>query len=1471
MTARVIFVACPQCGGTHRALKADLGRRVRCPRCKITSPLRADDIVSGGSEGDDRPGRVDLQREVDRPGNLQAPQAGTVDYDPSGGAIGVNPFAVRREEAELLAVKDENPAVDASEPSAPLETVAQPPTTSGYEATIGAVDDAPSDTATVGADPARYDPDQTVMDGALPSASPPEILRIGRFEVREVLGEGAFGRVYRAYDPILDRQVALKVPTFPADQPQLVERFLREAKSAARLKHPNIVAVFETGKEGNDYYIASEFVEGWPLSDRVRDKPPTVRRAVQWVRDLALALAYAHGEGIIHRDIKPANIMISRQDRPQLMDFGLAKRADEAGPVVVGEAPASTAASEATVDGTVLGTPAYMSPEQARGDLKSVGPASDQYSLGVVLYELLTGRRPFDGPPHVVLGQVRNVAPPAPRELNSKIPRRLDRICRQAMAKDPADRFADMGRFATDLQLWLKADAAEGALDYVESGPAGQFARIIHWGRQNAGPLTAAGILLLISSLTAGYFVDRAVINQRLAQAEHDASEQQRAANARFVESEGRLTEMRQQERRVRTDLLIERGHRRCEQGDTTTGAFLLAKAYVRLDAQQVPAELIDALSRHTGRLHALRAICSLQYSYPGAYLRDAPVHELAFSPSGDRLLVRTRDRVAMFDPETGHGIKFAFVRHEMDYNGDFRPSVGQGRELQVETGESSLIAVRLAPLAGHKDFAPEELVAQLTTGANGDRMRFAANGRRFLMVQDQQVAVYDVETGAAAYPPLRSDSAVMTGDFDPTGQVIVTGHIDGVVRRWSSATGQPLGEPLPGEGTIYRVAADRQATRILAIRDNATGFLWNTASGRRLDLAVNSAGSSGSNAPLVFSPDGEMVAIDTGGGVVRLWSTAEGREFGKPIENGSATSLARLAFSPDGRLLVVSASDSLYRIFHVADGRPFLPAKQHAAWASCVAFRGDGRYVATASATDGASIAQVQVWDAVTGRPVGQPLVHAHRVTQAAFHPDGQRLATGDLEGVRIWDLAYERPTAAEIESPSSYGALPLFGHDDAVFALMDSGSVRFWNLATGAPLGAAIGHALLDANAQQANNDFVRQFPGPMLMAVTRDLRKYATLWGGGKGDASSPVTLEVRTTEGDRPCAPPLTVAAAASGVRFSPDGSLLLVTSRDAIHRYRAETLEQLEPTIAFGGSSVFSPDGETIAVWSDQIARLFSASSGMETGPAITLDEPIRAAQFGRNGQLIAVMGERAARVTNRATGDQFVINDGQRLASVAFSAQGDRLLTVHRSLDPTVTGWQFSARMWNPNSGGPLGDPLLFGNNASVLLAADNARTLLVRDDNGLQLWDALTGKPVGGPLAGQSYDLPGAFSPGGERLLTWSGTQCFIWEAATGDQLGLPQSHSGSIQVGMFNSDGTTFAIVGDSRARILPTPDFPSGFKNGIFAWLETTLGATLNSEENGLVCLSAGEWSRRRERPKGDVEGPVSSTSADTGSSP
>jgi formylglycine-generating enzyme required for sulfatase activity len=275
--------------------------------------------------------------------------------------------------------------------------------------------------------------------------------QFGPYRILKKLGAGGMGTVYLAEDTSSSRQVALKVPHFTEeDGPDVVKRFYREARVAQSLHHPNICTVHDVGDVRGTHYLTMPYIEGTSLSRMLaRTGPWPPAQAAGLCATLARALDVLHRATIIHRDLKPSNIMVQSSGEPVLMDFGLAR--------------SYTAPSQRlTSTGTVLGTPAYMSPEQVGGQMQAIGPATDIYSLGVIFYELVTGRMPFEGPVLAVFAQVLHSEPPLPSQMRPGLDPRVDGLCQKAMAKAVQDRFASMAVFATALDQYVREAGAPG-------------------------------------------------------------------------------------------------------------------------------------------------------------------------------------------------------------------------------------------------------------------------------------------------------------------------------------------------------------------------------------------------------------------------------------------------------------------------------------------------------------------------------------------------------------------------------------------------------------------------------------------------------------------------------------------------------------------------------------------------------------------------------------------------------------------------------------------------------------------------------------------------------------------------------------------------------------------------------------------------------------------------------------------------
>lgn len=333
----------------------------------------------------------------------------------------------------------------------------------------------------------------SVLSGAFSAFTPVLTERdfpvLANFEIRQLLGQGAMGVVFRAWQKNLQREVAVKmILSGNLASAAEVELFQKEARAAAKLQHPNIVAIHDVGEENGQHYYSMALVEGCSLARMINGTPLPAARACEYMIKIAQAVHYAHQQKIVHLDLKPANILMDRQNEPHVADFGLARE--------------FTGRSLQTESGRVIGTPAYMSPEQAAG--RKAGPAADVYGLGALLYEMLTGRPPFKAETMLLtLRQVNEAEPASPRAINPAVPRDLATICLKCLRKDPHRRYASAAELAEDLGRFTRGEV-------IHARPAGWLERGVRWARRHPVPaMGISSVLLLLLSLSIAAFLFR--------------------------------------------------------------------------------------------------------------------------------------------------------------------------------------------------------------------------------------------------------------------------------------------------------------------------------------------------------------------------------------------------------------------------------------------------------------------------------------------------------------------------------------------------------------------------------------------------------------------------------------------------------------------------------------------------------------------------------------------------------------------------------------------------------------------------------------------------------------------------------------------------------------------------------------------------------------------------------------------------
>ncbi len=976
--------------------------------------------------------------------------------------------------------------------------------------------------------------------------------QFGRFRIIRTLGQGGFGIVFLAWDQALRRQVALKVPQPEAlITPEVRKRFLREARAAAGLDHPNIVPMYEGGSVGTVAYIASAYCPGPTLAEWLACQPQPVpsRDAASLIATVARAVEHAHERGVLHRDLKPSNILLHRPGaaetdnveghaladfQPRITDFSLAWLADGEGPK--------------TLSGVPLGSPPYMAPEQAEGRLRAIGPPTDVYGLGCVLYELLMGHPPFLGESQVeTLRKVIADDPPPPRRLRRDVPSALEAIVLKCLAKDPARRYPAARELADDLDRFLAGEP-------TRARPPSLSEKVM----RTAGRHPAALIVLAISTVFAGalliggrWYADRLDEGRRLAR-QRDDEARRRELDLRRTRYVADLRQVPQYIRLYQTRYAHE--------------------SLVRHRPRPGEEDLREFAWYHLWlRCHQERR------TLPGP--RDV-VYSVEFSPKGDLLASAVKDgTVLVWDtadwrpfghveasPKEVNAAAFSPDGRTLataDDEGKLKLWEVATRRLQWEklAHKGDAVVARFSPdgkriiTAGRNDGTIriwDRTTGTVVTSLQGHGGLLSPDGGTLATVgADGEIGFHD-STTLVRIGSLPRASGVQDAAFSHDGTKLATAHGgDRMVRLWEVSSRRLLRDLRGHTDGAISVAFSSDDRTILAGGHDGIIRSWDVATGAERGVWL---GHIARVWAIAVSPGGRTIASAGADGTVKLWDTEPPRERLKlPIPNP-----ASFRFSPDGRTLLTIGVGLQWSVARwdarsgsLLERAPLKPTSTYAAFA----FSRDGRFLAISDRES-----TITLHDFVSGERRSLPDPGSRDVHILEFSPDDRYLLVA--RGQRLWDLSNHQLISFPWKE-EAFVAFTATGH--LVVAGLYSGNVRWWDPRTGRSRAGSL--------KPHHGVESITPSPDGRILASLDTYARRIHLW--------SADTLELKV---EMPGHPEITAPLA-----FSPDGKTLASAGSDrTIKLWDVATGEEFLTLGGYTGTIwivAFSPDGKALATLS----------------------------------------------------------------------------------------------------------------------------------------------------------------------------------------------------------------------------------------------------------------------------------------------
>ncbi len=967
---------------------------------------------------------------------------------------------------------------------------------------------------------------------------------IGAYQLVRELGSGGMGEVYLAKraDAEFDQQVAVKLIRSGQDSAAVVSRFKIERQILASLDHPNIAKLLDGGRtpQGQPYFVM-EYVPGVPITEYCDEKKLKIRERLELFIHACEGVQYAHQNAIIHRDLKPANILVAEVDGkpvPRIIDFGLAKAAT----------PALPEHTLLTRFGHFMGTPDYMSPEQADPTVRVIDTRTDVYSLGVILYALLTGLLPFaamrrDNPPlDEFLRRLREEEAPRasgkvsadrdssaanasargvePGQLVKLLRGDLDCITMKALERDRERRYGSPSELAADLRRYLSHEP-------VVARPANAAYQIRKFIRRHRFAAGFIGMVAVLSAVASG----AAVI-----------------AFHKQHEAEFQATQALQAQSRLLTQVAAQR----LKDGDVAgaLGIILEVLTNPRFTSVRTPAAI--------SVFQNVRAADTQLEVLSG---HGDMVLTAVYSPDGTRIVTASNDKTArIWDAGTGaqlavlsgHGGSVSSAAYSPD--GTRIVTVSADKTVRVWDARTG---VQLAVLSGHTDE-----VSCAFYSSDGTRIVSAS--------RDGTARIWDARTGVQIAVLSGHGNSVFSAAYSPDGAHILTASDDKTARIWDARTGAQL-TVLSGHGDdVVSANYSPDGTRIVTASRDETARIWDARTGAQL-ATLSGHGSFVYSA--AYSPDGTRIVTASADKTARIWDARTGVQLAALSGHGSL--LYSAAYSPDGTRIVTASNDKTARVWDARMGAQLTVLSGHDSYLYSAAYSPDGTRIATASVDKTA-----RIWDARTGAQLAVLSLHGNDLYSAAFSPDGTRIVTASADGTaRIWDVR----TGVQLTLLSGHGDSVIsaaYSPDGTriVTASADK-TARIWNARSGAQLAALAGHG--DSVISAA-------YSPDASRVVTASLDKSARIW-----DARTGAQLAVLSGHGD-------SVISAA----YSPDGTRIVTASLDKSARiWDARTGAQLAVLSGHDDSVIsaaYSPDGTCIVTASrDRTARIWDARAGVQ--------------------------------------------------------------------------------------------------------------------------------------------------------------------------------------------------------------------------------------------------------------------------------